>query len=149
MDLLDLVHAAPGEERGFFAFGDWSREELLALREIGRVESHPADTVIIRAGSREDTDLYVLLEGKLEVYRNVGSDVQTLASLEAGEIFGEMAFVDGQPRSATVRAVSPARVLHIRAADLDALAQRDPRTALRFMREIARILSHRLRRAEA
>jgi CRP-like cAMP-binding protein len=56
-----------------------------------------------------------------------------------------MSFVDGGPRSASVRALTAARVLRVRPSDLDALHERAPTTALAFMREIARILSFRLR----
>jgi CRP-like cAMP-binding protein len=156
MDLLDFVteqvqqtgQAASGAalagER-FVAFADWTPEALATLRGLGTVERIPSGARIIEAGARGERDLFVIVSGALEVYRVGGQQEQRLALLGPGDLVGEMSFVDGGPRSASVRTLTPSRVLRVRPGDLDALRERAPSAALGFMREIARILSFRLR----
>jgi len=149
MDLLDFVteQAAgpPATGERFVAFADWTPQALAALRGLGTVERVASGERIIEAGARGERDLFVIVSGDLEVYRAVGAREQRLALLGAGDLVGEMSFVDGGPRSASVRALTPSRVLRVRPADLDELRERAPAAALGFMREIARILSFRLR----
>ena len=89
--------------------------------------------------------LWLVVAGELEVHRGG----QRRDVLQAGDLVGELAFVDGQPRTAVVRARTDAVTLRIRPADVDRLVERDAATALKFMREIARVLSFRLRTAWA
>ena len=71
-----------------------------------------------------------------------------LALLGPGDWFGEMSIVDVQPRSATVRALAPGRLLRITAADLDALYRHDVKSYALIVLNIARELSRRLRVAD-
>jgi CRP-like cAMP-binding protein len=65
--------------------------------------------------------------------------------LGPGDWFGEMSIVDIQPRSATVRALAPARLLRITASDLDALYRHDLKSYALIVLNLARELSRRLR----
>jgi len=153
VDVLELVGQSipepPSAGEPFVAFADWTPEEIAALHGLGRLESHAAGQTVIAAGSREDRDLFIVVSGELEVYRRSGGGEQRIALLGPSDVFGEMSFVDGRPRSAEVRALAPTRALRVHPEDVDALAARDASLALRFMREIARILSFRLRQARA
>ena len=46
---------------------------------------------------------YVLVEGNVEIVKSTGDGYLTLTTIEKGAIFGEMALIDGQPRSAGAR----------------------------------------------
>jgi CRP/FNR family transcriptional regulator, cyclic AMP receptor protein len=59
-----------------------------------------------------------------------------------------MSIVDVQPRSATVRALAPGRLLRITAADLDALYRHDVKSYVLIVLNMARELSRRLRVAD-
>jgi MFS family permease len=63
----------------------------------------PADTTVVHEGDEGDR-IYLVADGRLEV----SSNDRTLDVLEAGELFGEMALLRGQPRNATVTAVEDA-----------------------------------------
>jgi CRP/FNR family cyclic AMP-dependent transcriptional regulator len=150
MDLLDLVEATreqvpPSSER-FVAFADWSAEDLGRLRGVGRLESYEPGHEVVSA-SADDRDLFVVASGELEVTAGKDGLGQRIARLGPSDVFGEVAFIDGRPRSASVRAVTASRAVRISLDDLDELAAREPQLALRFLREIARILSDRLRTA--
>jgi CRP-like cAMP-binding protein len=71
-----------------------------------------------------------------------------VAMLGPGDWFGEMSILDVQPRSASVRTLAPARLLRIRATDLDALYRHDLKAYAIIVLNIARELSRRLRVAD-
>lgn len=149
MDVLELIRDPQGQPIGtlatFVAFRDWTPAEMAALRGLGTLERYRAGDVVIDRGADDDRALFIVVAGELEVHR--GGERRDV--LQPGDLVGELAFVDGQPRTAVVRTRTDAAALRIRPADLDRLAERDAPIALKFMREIARILSFRLRTAWA
>ena len=68
----------------------------------------------------------------------------TLAELHAGDFFGEMAFVDGTPRSASARAKSSLMVHVLPAGSLDRIFDHNVGTALFFTNTLCRIMARRL-----
>lgn len=82
--------------------------------------------------------LYVVRSGKVQVitYGTV------LENVGPGGVFGEMAMIDGAPRSAAAMAAEPTQVMAIDRETFLFLIQRDPEFALRIMQ----VLTHRLRR---
>jgi CRP-like cAMP-binding protein len=89
------------------------------------------------------TEMYIIETGTVDILRESRGG-EPLATLEAGDFFGEMAVLEDQPRFATAVARTPARLLRIdRAAFGDVLSQ-NVEIAIRIMRK----LTARLRRAE-
>ena len=67
--------------------------------------------MIIREGDRGDA-AYLIVSGTCRAYRNVeGGEKEVLASMNAGDVFGEMALLLDEPRAASVEAVTPVTVL--------------------------------------
>lgn len=99
------------------------------------------DAVVFEEGSIGDL-MYVIVSGKMEVYRKdaLGGEVR-LAVLGEGDVFGEMAILEHVRRTASVRALGPSITLSL---DRQALA-RHPDLTLQLYRNIARMLSRRLR----
>lgn len=77
------------------------------------------------------TDIYFILEGSFGVvaYSPQGREV-SLRTLTAGDVVGELAAVDGQPRSATVVAETDARVAILPREDFLAFVEGSPKTAM-------------------
>jgi len=94
---------------------------------------------VIREGDRSD-HLYVIVEGSVSVLR----DGAPLASLGAGSHFGEMALLNQRPRSATVIAREPTRLLCLERASFHALMGHEPHIATKFLWKFAQTLSLRL-----
>jgi HlyD family secretion protein len=95
-----------------------------------------AGDVIFREGEVGDF-AYQVVKGKIEVTKFNGDEYVTLALLEKGALFGEMALIDKQPRSAMARAVNEATVREI---DKDALLgylRNSPQTAFNMMQQLA------------
>lgn len=102
---------------------------------------------VILAFGQTDRTLYIVLSGQLEVWvpGTAGSE-QKVAVIEAGSVFGEQAFLDGKPRSATIRAVIAGE---LRALHWDAfltLSEEAPALAQGILIDIGCTLSERLRR---
>ena len=120
-------------------FRDLSYQEMLQVMPITFERMISPGTEIIHEGDVGDV-LYILVEGTCEV---TNSGVR-LAQLEAGSSFGELSLVDRQPRSATVRAIEPCRVLGIRAADFEKLTVSGA-LAVKLLWNVTHELSGRLR----
>jgi CRP-like cAMP-binding protein len=84
-------------------------------------------------------DFYLILDGEAEVV----TDGEHVASLGPGDHFGELAVIDGEPRSATVRATTRIRALRLVADDFQRLLRATPELAYRILVEAVR----RLRRS--
>ena len=93
--------------------------------------------------------MYVIVAGELEVVKlGRGGEVR-VALLGPGDWFGEMAILDVQPRSATVRAVAPTMLVQMSAEHVDRLLyRRDVKAYALLIMNIARELSRRLRVAD-
>lgn len=87
------------------------------------------------------SQMYVVLGGKLGVFD--GNKV--IAELRTGDMFGEMALVNKEPRSATVRAVNDSRLFVLTESTFERLMSK--RVAIRVLLNIIRTLSHRLKEA--
>lgn len=93
--------------------------------------------VIVREGEVGDC-MYVIQFGAVEVTQGNGEEMHTLARLEAGEFFGEMAIFERTVRSATVRAVGPTRILLVDKKTLLRRIQQDPVLAMSLLEKLSR-----------
>lgn len=91
---------------------------------------------IFRQGEHGDT-MYVIQEGELEVIVN-DTVIETLGK---GDLFGEMALIDEQERSASLRAKTGARLVEINVPQFENLVHKTPYFAL----DVMRLLAQRLR----
>lgn len=129
----------------FGGLGDDTLESFVKNLETKRVE--PGE-VVFREGDR-GRELFVVLEGEMEILKKSKRDRDArVAMLGPGDWFGEMSILDIMPRSATVRALAPTRMLRLSTADLDALYRRDLRSYTLIVLNIAREMSRRLRVAD-
>ncbi len=84
----------------------------------------PGDTVF-REGEL-GRDMFVVLGGEMEILKQSKREqTSRVAMLGPSDWFGEMSILDVMPRSATVRALAPAKALKLSAGDLDGLYRRD------------------------
>jgi len=127
-----------------FIFGQLTDADVDWLAKSGRRKRVPKGTVLIQQGKAVQS-LYIVLEGELTVLH--GRTKKELARLGAGEIAGEMSFVDSRPPSATVSAQSDAVVYHIPTRILGEALAANPGFAARFYKSVATFLSDRVRQA--
>jgi CRP-like cAMP-binding protein len=114
------------------------------LAKSGTTRFMSSGTVLIHEG-RTIEEVYVVLEGKLSVLVKAIGD-REVAALLAGEIVGEMSFVDSRPPSASVVAAQDSHLLVLPRAALTSKLQTDDAFAARFYRAVATLLADRLRK---
>lgn len=121
-------------------FSGLTQQELLDLLEAAGKCIFKEGEAIVQEG-RSGSFLYVIIEGRVKVIKSTPAGNKELASLQAGDSFGEMSLVDQQARSASVIASSPCVLLRLSEND----CSRHPASSTKIYRNLARILSQRLR----
>ena len=96
-----------------------------------------AGDVIFAEGDKGDA-MYVVRSGEVAIEHHG----HTMETLGGGDIFGEMALIDGSPRSATVRAKTDCEVVPIREKTFLFLVHETPYFAIAVMRTLAGRLRH-------
>ena len=99
-------------------FRSMSRSTLSQLIERSGKGVYRANDVIVRQGEREDI-VYLVLTGRVRVTQARGDTASEVivAELGPGEVFGELAALEAQPRSATVLALEPTSCLKVSGQD--------------------------------
>ena len=149
-DLRDLLRK--GEESGRLPqdekirhlqkvdiFADCTRKQLKAVAAISRVVEVPTGTMLTRVGEPGE-EFFFILDGSAMVDVTRRKRIR----LGPGEFFGEMSLLDGEPRSATVRAETDMRLLVILRRNFQSLLTEVPE----LTRSILVVLSRRLREIE-
>lgn len=109
------------------------------------INAFGVDDVIFEEGAT-GRELFVVLEGEVEIAKVSGATRTTIVRLGKGEFFGEMAVIDGSARSATAIATAPnTKVMRINHARFVYLVSQQPAFALMVMDA----LSKRLRASNA
>ena len=116
-------------------------EMLASLEHL--VRKHPAGTILFREGERGST-MYVLRSGKVKIWKIISDTEITLAILGPGEFFGEMALLEGLPRSAGATVVDDAQLIELDQKSFETLVRKNGEISVRLMRR----LSSRLREAD-
>ncbi len=100
--------------------------------------------LIIRQGEIGEC-MYVIQSGKVEVFKVQGNSEMHLGTIGEGDFFGEMALLDRDVRSASVRAAGEARVLKVDKRTFMRQVHADPTIALRIVQK----MSQRIRELHA
>jgi len=142
------IVSPPSDELVFLpGWNDAKWEKLLQHTEMRRFQAGEA---VIRYG---DTDraFYIIVSGKLDVLipRGQTGKMRHTQTREAGAVIGEQAFLDGKPRSATLRAAADGELLTISRDAFQVFAAHEPELARDILFELARTLSVKLRQANA
>ena len=122
-------------------FGALATEQLEQLLDRHRETTHQAEQLIVMEQDWGES-LFLLRSGlaKVRTYTADGDEV-VMSLLGAGDVFGEMAALDGAVRSADVVALTPLHLVKLRSAPFSSLLQREAGLAL----ALARLEASRLR----
>lgn len=118
LDAAELLRSVP-------LFSDTPAEdfERVAAQLVQRTV--PASEIILRQGDKGDS-LFLIARGVVRVVLQSGDEPVDVATLMAGDFFGEMALLRGEPRTATCRAVTPCVLYELRRSDFDAVRKVSP-----------------------
>ena len=113
-------------------FAGCSKKELAVIARAAKEVTHRKGTVIAREGER-GIGLFMILEGQCRV--TIGGKEKS--TLGPGEFFGEIALIDGGPRTATVTALTDVKLLGITEWVFRGLLLEYPSIALKTLEAVA------------
>jgi CRP/FNR family transcriptional regulator, cyclic AMP receptor protein len=123
---LELIRRVP-------LFEHCSRRDLEKISQLADEVDVPAGKVLIREGATGQ-EFFIVLEGSLRVEQN-GTQI---GRMEPGDFFGEIALVDGGPRTATVVAEVPSRLLVLGHREFHSLLEQNPGIQIQVLQALAK-----------
>jgi CRP/FNR family cyclic AMP-dependent transcriptional regulator len=125
-------------------FAQFRREDLTRLAKTLVSRKFSRGAVVVEEGKRA-VGFFVIVKGSVEVVQGLGdSQERQLATLQAGDFFGELSLLDGYPCSASVRALEDSECLVLSRSDFLAELRQSPQMAVSMLP----VLSARVRQAE-
>jgi len=117
-------------------FAELPPATLERLARVGRLRRFPRGQVLCSEGDPGES-LLVLEEGRVRISRySAGGQEVVLAAVEAPAAFGELALIDGAPRSATITAQTAVRVRVLGREAVQGLIAREPAVAMGLLRAV-------------
>lgn len=121
-------------------FAECNEKQLADLLAIGSVQPTRANEEILRQGD-EGTSLIIVLDGVVRVSMVTPNGREIILDYaEAGGVLGEIAVLDGEPRTASAIAMWPGKLLRLSRSSFEGFIERHPKVAIRLLREMARRL---------
>jgi CRP-like cAMP-binding protein len=96
----------------------------------------PAGTVLFHDGDKGE-EMFIIQSGRVKISKRIRGVEKTLAILEKGEFFGEMAILNDKPRSASAETVEVSDMLVIDRKTFDTLLRSNVEIAIRFIKRLA------------
>jgi CRP/FNR family cyclic AMP-dependent transcriptional regulator len=118
-------------------FAGLSRRHLRRIAGLAEQVRFGAGRTVVQNGSR-GTGFYVIVEGEVKV--TAGYSNRAFARLGPGDFFGELALLDGGPRTASVVAQTPLVTIRIARPEFRKLLRSEPDVALKILEELSRRL---------
>jgi CRP-like cAMP-binding protein len=142
------MRAPDGEpsQRGFLA--DLHEADLAVVLQYTQARLYAPGDVAVHVGE-VDRSFFIISRGSFEVLLPTDDGPRRVRLLEPGDLFGEVGFFDGLPRTADVVALEEAEALVLTATAFQRLRLTHPRLALRFVLDLGRILGERFRASDA
>ena len=144
-----MAETADKEEElpeSFEFLSDLSNDEWEKFITHTKGKSFKANDVLIEYG-QDDRSMYILAQGKVDVFLHDPKDgsQKKINTLDKGTVFGELALLDGKPRSASVVASTDGLIFQLSFEDFSNLKNDDPNMACALLFDIGRVLSLRNR----
>lgn len=117
------------------------RAEVVRIMEVQRLTDREE---VFHEGDPGDS-WYVIFEGNAQVLKDTDAGAWEIRVMQPGTCFGEMAILDGQARSATIKAAGPLTVFRFRRARFEQLLEQGSLGAYKLVLGMARMLSQRHR----
>jgi len=143
--IWDLLGVKLGQEpeRTIPLFAGLRRSQARVVVLMGELRKFEPGEAIVRQGEEGD-QMFVIIQGRTEVYVDDGKQRRYIRDLVRGDVFGEMALVRHAPRTADIVAATRVEALAVDQRFLDRIQRRYPRIASRVFLNLTKILSDRL-----
>lgn len=138
-----LSFAARLNDPGIPLLDDLDGDEKEFLFLSARHQDVSAGETILRQGDT-GTQMYLILDGAVEVTESPRGQRRVLTTLGAGQLFGEAAFLMSMPRTADVTAIADSQLVVLDVEAFARLGEQHPSVALKVLRNLSRALCMRL-----
>ena len=130
-------------------FDNFSESDLKKLLSISKQCKFKTGDYLFKE-REESNSMYIVFTGNLEIFSSSGfSQKVTFKDFHSnGTVLGEVAFFDGKPRTASVRAIDNINAMQITRDEFSKIEEEDPNLAIKFLKEISKITAERLRWAD-
>lgn len=127
--------------KGVDLFSSLDDAQLNTISAMGVEKTYKKSDIILMEDDQTNQSFFLIVKGEVKVVLTAEDGREAiLASLKEGDFFGEMALLDGEPRSATVRAVEDSRLFTIRREDFLNALKKQADLALTLLSEMSRRL---------
>jgi CRP/FNR family cyclic AMP-dependent transcriptional regulator len=117
-------------------FTGLSQTHLRSVASLAEEVRYSPGRMIVRAGT-PGVAFYVIVEGSAKVLRGTIASAKGTWTLGPGDFFGEMALLDGGPRTASVVAETPLTTIRIERAQFRKMLKEEPDIALKLLESMA------------
>lgn len=142
---FDKVKIVKRLKKKYAFFADFTDDELFDIFKLCRTEKFDKGDYLIREGT-SGTNMYIIISGAVTIMTESNGKCVKFDTLEGGSCLGEMSMIDRMPRSASVVAIRETTALAINET---VLRLSKPKLCLKLYRNLASILSERLRSNDA
>ena len=118
-------------------FAGLSQAHLRALAQLAEEVRYSPGRMIVRTGT-PGVAFYAIVEGDAKVVRGKIASAKATWTLGPGDFFGELALLDGGPRTASVVAETPLTTIRIERAPFRQMLRSEPDIALKLLEAMAR-----------
>ncbi len=144
--MMNYTGAAPSEaQRARFCrlplFEHYTEQDIEHLLADARILELESGDILVEEGAAADAAFYVL-EGELDILRRIGKEDVPIATRPSGDLVGEMSLLIGEPRTATLRARVPTKVLEISYERLHETLLSNSEGLFLLLRNVAARLKH-------
>ncbi|MFN8670971.1 MAG: cyclic nucleotide-binding domain-containing protein [Candidatus Sericytochromatia bacterium] len=128
-------------------FKNLENDEIMEIMKISQIKKYEKESIIFSEGDDKEFSLFVIIDGRVEITAKSEKTKDEISLFYAGKglTFGEMSFLDEQPRSATIKTIEDTRVFVITRKFFNILLETNPKVSAKLIIGLATILSRRLR----
>lgn len=129
-------------------FEDFSQTELKELLSFSQKTKYMSGDYLFKEGDISDS-IYIIFTGRIEISSETEHhDKINFPTVLNGTVLGEVAFFDGKPRTASARAIDNIEAMVITHKSFAQMEDINPKLAIKFLKEVAKITAERLRWAD-
>jgi len=124
---------------------DFDRTEVETIAHFMSVQAFKKGEYIFRQGDKQNFMAFIV-DGKVEIVKESADQLEiTVVTLLPRTYFGEMSFVDDEPRSASAIAKEETTMLFLSSESFERICDVHPKIGMRIIKNIAKMISQRLR----
>ncbi len=127
-----------------YVFEDLNDEQLEKIAKLLKPVKAKEGKTVIKENTKGD-DIFIILDGQVRVSRFINGKEEAITFLNPGDMFGEMAVLGNQERSATIIAHTDIVMFKFKGKDFKSLLDKDPEIGFHVYKKMAQTLSKRLK----